>query len=107
MTVRLHTISRDGLYEAEAEYDGELVVIKAGSRINTKKMPGYKPSKQLNELYLDNELITSEGIINKDICFSSLSASASFVTGRNANGMITWKTEDNKNVRNLLRQSMD
>ncbi len=68
-------------------------------------MLGFKPSKQLNELYLDKTLVTAEGIVKKDISFASLSTSASFITGRNANGMITWKTENNKNVRALLKNS--
>lgn len=41
----------------------------------------------------------------EDVSFQSLSTAACFVTGRSANGMITWKTEDGKYVRYTLKKA--
>jgi len=51
----------------------------------------------------DENTVDKDGVLKKDISFESLSTAACFVTGRTANGMITWKTADGKYVRYTLK----
>lgn len=95
--MKLHTKSRDGvLYEAEAEYKDDKVIIKKGSKINRKEMPGFK-AKGIVAIYRkNNSIFTEDDRLKEDVTFDSLSAAACFVTGRSANGNIVWKTENKK-----------
>ena len=103
--LKLHTIARDRKsYNAEAIFDGKNIMVQKGSVINLNRGEGFKPSKTINEILQDKSLYDDKGILQKDISFSSLSTAASFVTGRTANGMICWKTEDDKYVRNTLNK---
>ena len=101
--MKIFTKSRDGiLYSATAEYsDGRVTVLK-GSQINRINAPGFKPKKLVADLRADNSLFDAEGILISDIQFNSLSTAATFVTGRIANGMIVWKTQDSKYIRYSL-----
>lgn len=101
--MKIFTKSRDGvLYSANAEYnDGHVIVLK-GSKINRINAPGFKPKKLVADLRANDSLFDAEGVLLEDIQFSSLSTAATFVTGRIANGMIVWKTQDTKYIRYSL-----
>lgn len=99
----IYTKSRDNLYQATAHYiDGE-VIVKKGSQINLKNKPGYKPSKEIKRLRDDNNIVSKTGALLIDVKFRTLSAAATFVTGRVANGLIVWKTIDGKCVRRSMK----
>ncbi len=104
MTLDLKTVSRDNLYEATAIYVDGNVKVKKGSRINIHHGKGFKPSAVVKEKMNDTELVGKDGVLLKDVTFSSLSTAASFVAGRTSNGMITWKTSDGKYVRESLKE---
>ena len=101
--LNLHTISREGLFEAKATYDDGNVTVLKGSRVNIKENPNFKPSIEVKNKLSDKELVGADGILKKDVTFKSLSTAATFVAGRISNGMITWKTEDGKYVRYTLK----
>ena len=101
--MELHTKSRDGLYEATAEFMDGNITVKTGSKINRRNSQGFSPSQYLKELR-EKEALFSGDILQKDIKFDSLSTAATFVTGRIANGMIVWKTKDGRYVRYTLKQ---
>lgn len=102
--MKLYTKSRDGmLYEAKADYEDGVVKVNKGSRINRKNAKGFKPKKNIAAIREDETLFDNGCVLNKDITFNSLSAAATFVTGRTANGMIVWKTEDGRYVRFALQ----
>lgn len=103
MILQLHTVSRDGLYEAKAVYNDGIVLVKKGSRINTHAGKGFKPSSEVKEKLNDHSCFDENGILLKDVEFTTLSTSASFVAGRTSNGMLTWKTEDGRYVRETLK----
>ena len=88
--MNLFTKSRDNLYQAQALYDGTATVVLAGSRINMSNNPGYKPSQEIKSIRDDRSIVTNEGIVLKDVPFKTLSAAATFVTGRVANGMMVF-----------------
>ena len=97
--MKLYTKSRDGLYEAYANFENNVVTVLRGSRINTRNSKGYKPSEKIASIRRDSNIVDSQGYLLKDVEFETLSTAATFVTGRTANGMIVWKTEDGKYVR--------
>lgn len=41
-------------------------------------------------------------ILQRDIAFKSPSTAGNFVTGRSVNGLVTWKTEDGRTVKEIL-----
>ena len=104
MKLELHAISRDKLFEARAIYDKGVVTVKKGSRINLSYGPGFKPSAPVKAMLDDKSLYSTDGVLLQDVTFSTLSTAASFVAGRTSNGMITWKTEDGKYVRETLKK---
>ena len=103
--MKLYTKARDGvLYNAIAEYDNGVITVKKGSKINRANAAGFKPKKNMLQLRSDEELFENGDILRKDVTFNSLSTAATFVTGRTANGMIVWKTEDGKYVKYTLQK---
>lgn len=102
--MNLFTKSRDSLYQAQALFDGLTTIVLAGSQINMSNNPGYKPSQIIRSIRDDRSIVTKEGIVLKDVSFNTLSAAATFVTGRVANGMMVWKTDDGKYVRYSLKK---
>ena len=102
--IKLHTKSRDNLYEATATYKDGMVTVHSGSRINTTPGEKYQPSDEIKEIRSDKNVVAPDGKLLKDLDFNSLSTAASFVQGRIANGMISWKTEDGKYVRETLKK---
>ena len=104
MTLELHTISRDGLYRAEAIYNEGTVIVRKGSKINTCPGSKYIPAMDIKAKLDDRDIVDVDGVVLKDTIFTSLSKAACFVTGRSANGMITWKTPDGKYVRYTLEK---
>lgn len=99
----IFTKSRDGLYEATGSYcDGKVTVFK-GSKINLASSENFKPSPLVAKVRSDETLVDKNGVVKENISFDSLSTAACFVTGRTANGMITWKTADGKYVRHTLK----
>jgi hypothetical protein len=106
--IKLHTVSRDkSLYYANAIYENGKVIVHKGSHINLAHGENFKSQGLFAELFCNNKLIDACGNVLEDIEFQSLSQAASFVTGRIANGMIVWKTDDNRYVRYSLTQSKE
>lgn len=105
--MKLYTKSRDNLYDATAAYDGKTITVFQGSRINLLNSKGFKPPKQVADIRNDRNIVNADGRLLKNVKFKTLSTAATFVTGRIANGMIVWKTEDGKYVRYSLEKGND
>lgn len=103
--LHLQTKSRDGLFEANAIYNNGQVTVLKGSRINIHSNNGLKPDSEATHKRSNPAIVSPEGVMLEDVSFQSLSTAACFVTGRSANGMITWKTEDGKYVRYTLKKA--
>lgn len=103
MKLKLHTVSRDKLFEATAVYEDGLVKVAKGSRINLGFSEAFKPSDLVMSTINDPDVVNKDGILLQDVTFKSLSTAATFVAGRISNGMITWKTPDGKYVRDTLK----
>ena len=101
--MKIYTKARDGkLYSANAVFENGIVTVLKSSKINRINAPGFKPKKYVADLRADNNLFDEDGMLLTDVQFNSLSAAATFVTGRIANGMIVWKTDDSKYIRYSL-----
>ena len=97
--ILIHTKSRDGLYEAKGLFTQNSVTVFKGSRINIHPGGKYAPSKTIMKLLDSKNIISAEGILLEDCEFPTLSTAATFVTGRIANGLMVWKTEDGRYIR--------
>ena len=100
----IFTKSRDGLYEATGMFNEGKVTVFKGSKINLASSENFKPSPLVAKVRSDETLVDRNGILKENVTFDSLSTAACFVTGRTANGMITWKTADGKYVRYILKE---
>lgn len=106
--MKIYTKSRAGkIYDASATYKDGQVIVHKGSIINRNNTEGFKPKKTVATLRSNDAIFDTDSVLNQDIVFNSLSTAATFVTGRVANGLITWKTEDGKYVRFALQQKED
>lgn len=105
--MKIHTKSRDDLYDAKGIYENNKVVVICGSRINLRDSKCYNPPKNVADIRENRDIVDSKGILLQDVIFETLSTAATFVTGRNANGMIVWKTDNGKYVRYALNGGDD
>lgn len=98
--MKLYTIARDKeLYDAKCQCNDGRVVVEKGSHINRNVNPLFAASKAVKNYLKDDSLFDANNNLTHNIEFSNLSAAASFVTGRIANGNIVWKTENGKAVK--------
>ena len=103
--LELYTISKDKkMYRATASYENGQVTVHKGSTINRTHNARYGSRSIIGKLRDDDTLFDDTNVLNKDVTFNSLSASASFVTGRTANGKIVWKTKDGKRVKHSFNE---
>lgn len=97
----IHTKTKH--YDAVAEWEDNKVIVKKGSHINRKLEKANLFKKQVRELLKNEDLYETDGkTLAIDVQFTSLSTAASFVTGRIANGLIVWKTEDGETIKRVL-----
>jgi hypothetical protein len=84
--------------EATCKQTSEGFVVLKGSHIETIDSdsipPGIKDSRKKAQ-------IAQNGILQEDILFRSPSYAAAFVIGGHANGLIEWKTEDGKTLKDV------
>ncbi len=88
---------------ANAKYcpDTEEFIVLQGSKLSMSisEAPSFR-GKKMVEKYRDGKVI--DGILQEDVYFKSPSTAANFVTGSSTNGMLAWKNEYGKNLRELL-----
>ena len=85
---------------AKGQVINEGFVIFAGSKVRleiSKKCREYV--KSMREKYASE--LDAEGILLRDILFSSPSGAASFLVGQSTNGLTTWKTADGKTLKEI------
>ena len=92
-------------FEAKAIYENdELTVLKGSTAVLNLQKSNTKHKLQ-NKLILENVLKEENGyfVFQEDYTFDSPSASGCIVSGRNANGWITWKNTNNVTLDKLHR----
>ena len=100
--ISLVLTSRNGKYNAAAEYEENKIVVKAGSIINQEFAEHIRGGKKAKG-YRDNaEFVDGTGKVIKDCVFSSPSTAAQFVTGSSNNGYRVWKDRNGKTLKEIL-----
>ncbi|TSA49658.1 MAG: GIY-YIG nuclease family protein [Sphingobacteriales bacterium] len=91
--------------EAQGEQTSEGFLVFKGSRISNSTVESISPSFLKQRVDLNNKgIIKQQGEIfelTEDYIFSSPSAAASMVMGRNANGLSEWKMSDGKSLKDF------
>ena len=99
---RTDDIDAQGLYNSESR---TLTVLR-GSLVSrtihyTDKFRGAKTIDNLRKEYVKDRIVI------KDVIFKSASTAANFVTGGSTNGLITWKTESGKTLKEAIRDNSE
>ncbi len=93
--MRFFLKSRQGKYEAQAEYDEdkETFTVLKGSVVSDTilKSPKFRSSKAIER---DREKNVVDKIVINDVIFKSPSTAANFIAGSSKNGCILWKNID-------------
>ncbi len=80
--------------------DGSLWTVSKGSRINS--VLSERTDKDIRRIRETPGLI-KDGILQKDVQFSSASKAAQFVSGFINNGMTAWKTESGEPISDYIQ----
>ena len=99
--MKLYLNSKTDAHSAIAEYDGVSVTVLKGSKINLAVKYPQLPKYILNQRNDDN-LVSSTGIVLRDVTFNSPTAAAQFVTGRSTNGYIAWRPNNNMSLKEYI-----
>lgn len=102
--MRVFLSNKNNRYNATADYsekDGSVTVLK-GSRVSSdiahsEKFRGAKPIASRRE-----GNVSSDNIVLRDIRFTSFSTAANFVTGRSTNGLIAWRDNTGRTIKEIL-----
>lgn len=95
--------SKKNLHYAEAEWDGEHIIVLSGSKINpTVAFP--QMSEELKHMREDRAIVNEQHVLLVDMKFASPSSAAQFVTGRSVNGYIAWRPDDKMSLKEYLKK---
>lgn len=95
--------SKKNLHYAEAEWDGEQIIVLSGSRINPiVAFP--KMSEEIKHMREDQAIVDKQNKLLIDVKFASPSSAAQFVTGRSVNGYIAWRPDDKMSLKEYLKK---
>ena len=96
--------SRKETHFAKGEYNGKTITVLSGSKINIVDSFSSIP-KDVNEMRKSKDFVNKDGIVLKDIEFSSPTSAAIFVTGRSVNGYIAWRPDDKMSLKEYFKNS--
>ena len=95
--------SKKNLHYAEAEWDGEQIIVLSGSRINPiVAFP--QMSEEIKHMREDRKIVNEQYELLVDVKFTSPSSAAQFVTGRSVNGYIAWRPDDKMSLKEYLKK---
>ena len=95
--------SKKNLHYAEAEWDGEQIIVLSGSRINPiVAFP--QMSEEIKHMREDRNIVNEQNELVVDVKFTSPSSAAQFVTGRSVNGYIAWRPDDKMSLKEYLKK---
>ena len=95
--------SKKSLHYAEAEWNGEQIIVLSGSRINPiVAFP--QMSEEIKRMRNDSTIVNEKNELIVDVKFTSPSSAAQFVTGRSVNGYIAWRPDDKMSLKEYLKK---
>ena len=95
--------SKKNLHYAEAEWDGEQIIVLSGSRINPI-VTFSQMSEEIKHMREDRTIVSEQNELLVDVKFTSPSSAAQFVTGRSVNGYIAWRPDDKMSLKEYLKK---
>lgn len=103
MKIELVLKRRDGKANANAIYEDGNVIVRKGSLINLDGSV-LSENSTAQKCRLDGSIVGADGIVKKDVLFSSASMAATFVTGSISNGLKYWKSRDGKRLSDKINE---
>lgn len=98
--IKVYLKTRLKLYNAIAEYENGIIIVKKGSQIKNGEAINFKFPLLVKETWDNKDIVGKNNILLKNIEFDSPSAAAQFVTKNSVNGWKAWKTEDGIELNN-------
>ncbi len=95
--------SKKNLHYAEAEWDGEQIIVLSGSKINPM-LAFPQMSEEIKHMREDRKIVNEQNELLVDVRFTSPSSAAQFVTGRSVNGYIAWRPDDKMSLKEYLKK---
>lgn len=104
--MKIYLANKSEEYKAVAEYDVETnqCVVLSGSIVSSSIAQGSFRSAKSVEKLRNSEHVSGREVM-KNIVFKSPSTAANFITGRSTNGLLAWKSEDGKKLKDVLSES--
>lgn len=103
--MRLYLKRKGNLINAVAEYDvkTKMFTVLKGSKVSKSvtSCSTFKGARSVEKRWLKT---VKDQIVIEDIVFKSASTAANYVTGTSTNGMLAWKTEDNRTLRDQISE---
>lgn len=97
--------NKTGAVNAKATFDPDtgIVIVKAGSLVSKElsNAPTFRSRKAMQKR---REGVVVNGVLQKDVEFTSLSTSATFVVGSNRDGWITWRNSEGKSMAEVFNR---
>ncbi len=104
MKINVVIKNRSESYYANAVYQGNTIVVKAGGRIEKNFASHIQGGKRALKYRNDPAFVDDNGTILKDCTFTSPSTAAQFVSGTSKNGYVAWKLEDGSKLGDYLKE---
>lgn len=105
MKVEVKLISKKDVYSATAVYEDGMITVKKGGHIQMDFADHIRGGNKAKSFREDKTCVDEEGTILKDCVFSSASTAAQFVTGRSTNGLIAWKVDTKKTLKDYIAEN--
>ena len=99
--MKVYLKSKKGVYFGKGEWNGAELTVLKGSVIKAGEPGSFKHMKEATRCWNDNTIVDESCIVKKDVAFTSPSTAAQFVTKRSINGWVSWKSSDNRSLKEL------
>ena len=103
--MKIYMRTKTGRYDAQAEFNVETneTIVLRGSRVSptVAKQEHFHSS---NAIVKKRSIYVTDGVLNENLVFKSLSSAACFVGGNSHNGLDDWKLEDGRKVRCVVEK---
>ena len=104
MKIVIHFSLKNGSAYADAIYDGEKTIVKAGGRISENFSSCIRGGTMAKRMREDPDCVDAERNIIADCTFNSPSTAAQFVSGRSLSGYEAWKVDKKKSLGAYLKE---
>lgn len=97
---------KNSIANAVGEFDErtkELTVLK-GSIVSEDIACSEKFERAANSIAKRRAICVKDNVVTQDVVFKSPSTAANFVTGRSCNGLLEWKDNDGRKLKDILAE---